>query len=190
MGAAGTCDLSSLLSSCKLPLSSLLRSLRTSLSVQDIIPPAERARVVTDEALMMDIMMLSTGPEGQEVMQRPWEFIPGMRINSLEQATNDPQIHRQDVQILSDSAVDDRAANSSETQDHDFDRRRVFSGEAKGCRILMVNFMDVFVKRTPVHGAVRPVVPCILEHEENGNLVGDLPGARKGDGGAEAEVLA
>lgn len=37
----------------------------------------------------------------------------------------------------------------------------------------MVEFVDVFVQGTPVEGSVGPVVPCVLEHEEYCDLVGD-----------------
>lgn len=50
--------------------------------------------------------------------------------------------------------------------------------------------MDVFVERAPVHRAVRPVVPCVLQYEEDGDLVGHLVERGKGDAGREANILA
>jgi len=53
----------------------------------------------------------------------------------------------------------------------------------------VVDFVDVLVKRTPVQRAVHPVVPCIFQHEEDGNLEGHFPERREGDGGRHADVL-
>lgn len=53
----------------------------------------------------------------------------------------------------------------------------------------MVDFVDVFVEGTPVEGSVGPVVPCVFEDEEDGDLVGDCEEGREGDAGREAEVL-
>jgi hypothetical protein len=41
-----------------------------------------------------------------------------------------------------------------------------------------------------VHGAVHPVVPCILQNEEYRDLVRHLVDAGEGNRGAETEVLA
>jgi len=55
----------------------------------------------------------------------------------------------------------------------------------------MVNLVDVLVKEGAcVHQAMRPVMPCILEDEKNGNLVGHGDGAREGNGSGETKVLA
>ena len=54
----------------------------------------------------------------------------------------------------------------------------------------MVNLVDVPVQRSPVHSSVGPVVPCILQYEEDGDLEGHLVHARERDRGGEADVLA
>lgn len=41
-----------------------------------------------------------------------------------------------------------------------------------------------------MHGTMCPVMPGILQNEEDGDLVCHLPGAREWNGGLEAEVLA
>ncbi len=53
----------------------------------------------------------------------------------------------------------------------------------------MVDLVDVFVERAPVKGAVRPVVPCVFDDEEDGYLVSYFEDWRQGDAGGEAEVL-
>lgn len=55
----------------------------------------------------------------------------------------------------------------------------------------MVDFVDVLVEEgVDVHGAVRPVVPCVLHDEEECDLVGHFEHGRERDGGAETEELA
>lgn len=49
--------------------------------------------------------------------------------------------------------------------------------------------MDCLVQGTIVESTVSPVVPGILKHEEDGNLVSHLVERGKGDAGAETEVL-
>jgi len=61
------------------------------------------------------------------MVQAPWEFVTGMRIDSLGQTKNDPHVHGQDVQITGEVTPEDRAEDCAETQNHDFDRRGVFS---------------------------------------------------------------
>ena len=52
----------------------------------------------------------------------------------------------------------------------------------------MVNFVDVLVKWAPVKGSVRPVMPSILEYEEDGNLVRNLVPGGEGHTCTEAKV--
>lgn len=53
----------------------------------------------------------------------------------------------------------------------------------------MVDFVDVFVQRPPVEDAVHPVVPGVLEDEEDGDLEGHFEERGEGRGGREAEIL-
>lgn len=48
----------------------------------------------------------------------------------------------------------------------------VFGGETEGGGMFVVDFVDVFVEWPPVEETVEPVVPCVLEHEEDGDLNG------------------
>lgn len=140
---------------------------------------------------MVNIVVLSASPERKEVVQAPGELIATVRIDGLEQTEDDPAVHGQDVEILGDGAPDDGASYGTETEDHDFDRRGVLSSQTEGRRVLVVNLVDVLVKeRAGVHETVSPVVPRVLHHEEDGDLVGHLVEGRKRDVGFETEVLA
>ena len=115
--------------------------------------------------------MIRAGPERQEVVQAERELVPRMRINSLEQPEHSPQVHGQDMQILGDGAPQDRRPHRPESEDHDLDRRRVLRRQPERRGVLVVDLVDVLVQGTPVQRAVRPVVPGVLEDEEDGDLV-------------------
>lgn len=79
----------------------------------------------------MDIVVFSTGPERKEVVQRPGELITGMGVDGLEKASNDPEIHGEDVEVSSQETPEDGGAHSAETKDHYFDWRGILSGQTK-----------------------------------------------------------
>lgn len=138
---------------------------------------------------MMRVVMIRPGPERQKVVQAPRELVARMRVDGLEQPKYDPDVHRQNMQIARNRAPQNWSPHGPQTENHDFDGTRVLGGEAEGCRVLVVDFVDVFVERAPVHGAVRPVVPGVLEHEEDGDLVGHGKEGWEGDAGGEATEL-
>ena len=110
---------------CELPLTSLFGSLWSRLSVHDIIPPSEAARIVANETLVVDVMMLSTSPEREEVVQAPWELVTAVSIDSLEETEDNPEIHCQDVELTSTQNPNNGDANSAKPEDHDFNGRCV-----------------------------------------------------------------
>lgn len=114
-----------------LALAATLQRIRSVLSVQNVVPPPEAAGEVTNELLVVEIMVIRTGPERQEVVETPGELIATVRVDGLEQAQNNPNVHGENVQVTSDSTPGDGAANASETQNHNLDRRCVFSGQTE-----------------------------------------------------------
>lgn len=64
---------------------------------------------------MVNIVMLCAGPEGEEMMQAPWEFVATVCINRLEESAHDPDVHGQDVEVSSDRTPQNRRANGSQT---------------------------------------------------------------------------
>ena len=110
-----------------LPLSSPPAGLWTTLGIQEIIPPSERAGVIADESLVVRIMMISTSPEWQKMVQAPWEFVSRVRINSLEKSEHDPDVHCKNVKIARHCAPENWRTDGAETENHDFDGGSVFS---------------------------------------------------------------
>lgn len=135
---------------------------------------------------MVNIVMLSTGPERNEVVQAPWKLISTVSIDGLEETGNDPKVHCENVQVVSDHDPANWHHNSSSSKYHDFDWRGILSGEAEGRRVLVVNLVDALIQRTPMHRAVSPVMPCILQNEEDGNLDGHFREGWKRNAGIHA----
>lgn len=172
-----------------LVLPAALERIRGVFGVKNVVPPPEAAGVVANKLLMVKVMMISTCPEGQEVVQAPWEFISTVGVNGLEQAQNDPDVHRQDMQITRHSTPQNGAADGAKTQDHDFDGRRIFRGQTKGRRVLVVDLVNGLVEGSPVQSTVGEVVPGILHHKEDGDLVCHGPEGGEGNRGGESAEL-
>ena len=48
---------------------------------------------------MMEVVVVRTRPEGQDVLQRPGEVVPRMRVDGLEEPECDPDVHRDNVEV-------------------------------------------------------------------------------------------
>lgn len=79
----------------------------------------------------MHIMMVRARPKRQEMMQTPRELVSAVRVDCLEQSADNPNVHRQYMQITGEGAPKNRGADGAETEDHDFDRGSVLGGHAE-----------------------------------------------------------
>lgn len=96
------------------------------LGVQNVVPPAEAAGVVANELFVVEVVVIRTGPERQEVVKTPGKFIATVRVDGLEQTQDNPDVHGENVQFTGESAPNDWAADGSETENHDLDGGGVF----------------------------------------------------------------
>ena len=78
----------------------------------------------------MEIVVVGTGPEGEEVSEGPGEIVTGVGIDGLEKTKGDPEVDCQDVEVLSEEAVEERSRNGALSEDEDFEGVGVFSGLA------------------------------------------------------------
>lgn len=118
-------------------------------------------------------MVVSTRPEGEYVLERPREVygepvsriqpvakrhmnrtISAVSINSLEQPQNDPNVNSDNVEVASKCGVEDGASEGSSTKNEYFGRVGIFSSKAKGCRVLVVQFVDMLVEDTSMERLV------------------------------------
>lgn len=166
-----------------------LDSIRRIFGVKQIVPPPEAAGIVANEFFMVEVMVVSTSPEREEMVKTPGKLVTAVRINGLEQAQHNPNVHGEDVQVSGHGTPKNRTANSTKSKNHNLDRRCIFGCHAKWCRVLMVNLMDCFVKRTPVEGTMREVVPCIFQNEKDRDLVCHRPERRERNRSRKTEKL-
>ena len=68
-----------------------------------------------------------------------------MRVDSLEEAEDDPDVDGYDVQVLREEHVQKRAKDRARTKDEDLSRMGVFSCKAKRRRVPVVDFVNVLV---------------------------------------------
>ena len=172
----------------QLLVAALLAGCLTSLGVEAVVPPPEARGVVADEALVVEVVMVGTGPEGKDAAQTPGEVKAAVGINGLEETEDDPQIHGHQVQLARERNPDDGRANNAEAQEHDLDRGGVLGGETEGRAVGVVQLVDRLVERAIVQPAVEPVVPRILDDEEDDDLHRYLPSGRERDAVVQAEV--
>lgn len=109
----------------KLLLAALLVSLRESLGVKELVPPAEAGGIVANELLMVKVMVVGASPEGEELAQAPREVVAAVRVDGLEEAQNDPQIHGQQMEVAKKGHPDNRRSDNAETQKHNLDWRSI-----------------------------------------------------------------
>lgn len=112
-----------------------------------------------------------------------------MRVDGLEQPENNPDIHGYNVQLSVQSTEDDGDADRTKSEDHGFEGRRILCSQAEWGAVLMVQLVDEFVQSGGVQSAVKPVVPCILTDEKDGDLPRHGRQRREGNRSRQAKVL-
>lgn len=159
----------------ELLLSAALAGLLSSLGVQDLVPPPEAGSVVANELLVVEIVVVGTGPEGEEVPQAPREVVTAVGIDGLDETEENPRVHGEEVEVVGEVDPDGGRADGAETENHDFDGRRVLGGETEGSRVVVVELVDGLIERAVVKRPMGEIVPGILHDEEDADLVGHLP---------------
>lgn len=138
---------------------------------------------------MVDIVVVSTSPERDEMMQTPGKLVAGMSIDCLEQAKDDPDIHGENVQVFGESTEGDRDSDATKGENHGLKGRRILCGQAERCAVLMVELMDELVQSGLMQCAVKPVMPGIFKNEEQSDLPYHGDPRREGNRCGETEIL-
>lgn len=142
----------------------------TGLGVEHVVPPAEARSIVADELLVVHVVVVGTGPDGEEVAQAPGEVVAAVGVDGLEKTEGDPDVHGEQVELAGEGKEDDGRSDDTNTKETSLDGRSILSGQAKGSRVGVVHLVDAPVERAVVKRAVEPVVPGILHDEEDGDL--------------------
>lgn len=172
----------------KLLLAAALVGLGTSLGVEHVVPPAEARGVVANELLVVHVVVVGAGPDGEEVAQAPGEVEAAVGVDSLEEAEDDPDVHGQEVQVTGDAEVGNGRSDDTDAEEHGLNGRGILGSEAEGSRVGVVHLVDGLVQGAVVQSAMEPVVPGVLHDEEDGDLVGHLVDGREGDAVLDAHV--
>lgn len=137
---------------------------------------------------MVDVVVVGAGPEWEEVVQTPGEVVAAVGVDGLEEAADNPHVHSEEVEITGDGDPENGTSDGSQGEKHNLDRRSVLSGQTERRRVGVVELVDHLVKGAVVQSSVEPVMPGVLEDEENSDVEGHL--AKRGEGDAEfhAEV--
>lgn len=156
-----------------------------------VVPPAEAGRVAPQEGHVVVVMVVSTSPERHPVVQADREVVARVGIDRLEETQDDPDVHRDNVQVLREGTQHERTTDRTHTQDQNLERVRILRSKTERRAELVVHLVDVLVQRTPVERAVRPVVEGVLKHKEQADLPRHLePRGERNIVGRQAKVLA
>jgi hypothetical protein len=67
-------------------------------------------------------------------------------IDGLEETEGDPDVDSDDVQVWLEPAVEQRPEDRARSENHDFERMRVFRGKAERRGVLVMELVNVLVK--------------------------------------------
>lgn len=137
---------------------------------------------------MVEIVVVGTGPEGEEVSKRPREVVARMSVDCLPKTKSDPNVDGEDVKVIPEYSVQEWSRDRSLREDQNFKRMGIFGGlydikrrtqEMKKMRVthdtnrsreLVVELVNVLVQRTIVQSPVSPVMESVFKDEEEGDL--------------------
>ena len=54
----------------------------------------------------MEVVVIGTGPEGEDVLERPREIVSAVSVNGLEETEDDPGVHSEVVKVSGAKGVD------------------------------------------------------------------------------------
>lgn len=93
----------------------------------NVVAPTEGGGEIVHESHVVEIVVVSTSPEGKDVLKRPGKIVSAVSIDSLEETENDPDVHGEDMKVSGAKNVKDRASDRSGAEDKDFSWVGVFS---------------------------------------------------------------
>jgi len=162
-------------------LSSLLSSLYTLgvvvilvVGTHDVVTPTEGSGKIIYESHVVEIVVISTGPEREDVLERPREIVSAVSIDGLEETEDNPDVHGEDVKVAGTKDVENWTSDCSSTEDEDFSWVGVLGRKTEGSRVFVMNFMDVLVHRAPVEELMGEEVEHIFVNEKKRDLNSDV----------------
>ena len=77
-----------------------------------------------------------------------------MCVDGLEETKSDPNIHGKDVEVPREVAIEKRTHNCARSQNHNLSRVGILCSKTEGCRVLVVDLVNVLVQDTLVEHLV------------------------------------
>jgi len=99
----------------------------------DVVAPTEGRGEIVHESHVVEIVVISTGPEGKDVLERPREIVSAVSIDCLEETEDDPDVHGENVEVSGAENVENRTGDRSSTEDEDFSRMGVLGSKTEWC---------------------------------------------------------
>ena len=145
-------------------------------SPTDPVPPSKRGRVVALKGHVVVVMEVGPRPKRKEIVQAPRKVIARVGVHDLEQADREPHDHRDDMELVKGDP-DQRPEKESEAQDERLQGMGVLGSESKRRRVLMVQFVNLFVENAPVEEPMGKVLVKVFhEQKEERGLSHREPG--------------
>lgn len=88
----------------------------------------ETGRKAVNARLVVVVVVVSAGPQGEPVPQRPREIVARVRIDSLEETERNPHVDSGDVQVLAEETVQEGAHDGALGENEDFEGVGVLGG--------------------------------------------------------------
>ena len=85
----------------------------------------EAGREAVDAGLVVVVVVVGAGPEGEPVAERPREVVARVGVDGLEEAERDPDVDGEDVQVGPSETVQEGPHDGALRKDEDFERVRV-----------------------------------------------------------------
>lgn len=140
------------------------------ISAKVVVPPPETGREARSESGMVEVVVVSTSPEGDKVSKRPREVVARMSVDCLPKTKSDPNVDGEDVKVIPEYSVQEWSRDRSLRKDQNFKRMGIFGGDTNRSRELVVKLVNVLVQWTKVQSPVSPVVESVLKDKEEGDL--------------------
>ncbi len=80
--------------------------------------------------------------------------IAGVRIDGLEETEDNPDVDGEDVEVVTEHAVQDGTKDRASSKDENLGGVSVLGSKTERGGILVVNLVDVLVERAPVQSLV------------------------------------
>lgn len=156
------------------------------LSIKEVIPVSEGRGEVANEVLVVIIVVIGTSPNGKQVAQTPGEVVSGVGVDSLDKSQSDPDTNSKKVHVTEEISQKKRRANSTDTGEGHLEGVSILSSQTEGGSVLVVLLVNTLVKQLGVEGSVTPIVPSVLNKEEDEKLPRKSP--ERGKGGSVSDV--